>query len=188
MVLKKAIFAAFLMLAACRPAQPAAVPPLVLVDSAGTTTNIAADLSKSKLTVVVFYADHCPCFRVHEARIAKLQNDYRAEGVRVIVVDSELEATAERDAKAAAECGMAPIVLDPGARLANALGAEYATFTVVIDADGRVRYRGGLDSDKNTLHDDAKPFVRDAIGDLLAGHDPRVPEGKTLGCSLMKAR
>ena len=189
MVLKTALATALLLLVACHPAHPAdvaAVPPLTIVDTSGATTAIPADLAKSKLTVVVFYADHCPCFRVHEARLAKLESDYRAQGVRVLVVDSEVEATTDRDAKAAAERGMAPINLDPGARLADALGAEYATFTVVLDAEGRVRYRGGLDSDKNTLHDDAKPFVRDALDDLLAGREPRVPEGKTLGCSLMK--
>ena len=185
MVLKTTLFAVVLALGACRPAHPAdaaTVPSLTLVDTAGGATAMPSDLAKAKLTVVVFYADHCPCFHVHEARIAQLRSDYGAQGVRVMVVDSEIEATAERDAKADVQ----PITLDPGARLADALGAEYATFTVVFDAEGHVRYRGGLDSDKNHLHDDAKPFVRDALDELLAGRDPRVPEGKTLGCSLMK--
>ena len=51
-------------------------------------------------------------------------------------------------------------VRDPGATLAKELGAQYATYSVVLDADGRVRYHGGIDSDKNHLHDDATPYLR----------------------------
>jgi hypothetical protein len=57
---------------------------------------------------------------------------------------------------------------------------------VVLDGEGRVRYRGGIDSDRTHLHEDATPFLRLALDDLLAGRPPRVAEGKTLGCSLQK--
>lgn len=189
MVLRSSLLAAGLALAACHHAPPAdvsAVPSITLLDTAGTPTAIPADLSKWKAIVVVFYADHCPCFHAHEERLRDLERDYGARGVRFLVVDSEVDATPERDAKASAAHGLPAIALDPGAKLADALGAEYATFTVVLDSEGRVRYRGGLDSDKNTLHDNAKPFVRDALDDMLGGRQPRVAEGKTLGCALMK--
>lgn len=174
-------------LVSCRPAQaPAEAPHVVLADTAGGQTAFPDDFAKAKATVVVFYADHCPCFHVHEARLAELDRAYREKGVRFLVVDSEIDATLPRDAASAAAAGLPAIALDPGAKLADAVGAQYATYTVVFDGEGRVRYRGGIDSDKNTLHDDAKPFVRDALDDLLAGRDPRLAEGKTLGCALMK--
>lgn len=169
-----------------RPATAAAVPPLTLVDTAGTRTTFPDDLARAKLTVVVFYADHCPCFRVHEERIRELVRVYGPQGVRVLVVDSEVSANQERDARAAVERGLPAIVLDPGAKLADALDADYATYTVVFDAQGRPRYRGGIDTDKNVLNDDTKSFLRDALDDLLAGREPRVAEGKALGCALQK--
>ena len=79
-----------------------------------------------------------------------------------------------------------PIVLDRGGRLADAVGADYATYSVVVDRQGRIHYRGGIDTDKTHLHVDATPYLRDALDDLLAGRSPRVAEGKTLGCSLAK--
>lgn len=180
-----AIFTAVAALS-CVPARASAVPALTLVDTAGQTTTLPADLAKAQLTVVVFYADHCPCFRVHEERIRELARVYAARRVRVLVVDSEVSASRERDALAAAERGLPAIAIDPGAKLADALDAEYATYTVVLDAAGRARYRGGIDSDKNVLHEDTKSFLRDALDDLLAGREPRVPEGKVLGCALQK--
>jgi hypothetical protein len=57
---------------------------------------------------------------------------------------------------------------------------------VVLDREGHVLYRGGIDSDKQRLHSDATPFLRNALDDLLAGRAPLRPEGKTLGCVLRR--
>ncbi|GAC1555826.1 MAG: hypothetical protein NVS3B10_16560 [Polyangiales bacterium] len=173
----------------CALAPPAVVPawpPLTVVDTTGASTTLPADLGRSKLTVLVFYAEHCPCFRVHEARLVELARSYAERGVRVVVVDSEVSASAERDGRAARERGLPAIAIDPGGRLADAVGAEYATYSVVLDPQGRVRYRGGIDSDKDRLRDATQAFLRDAIDDLLAGREPRVAEGKALGCALQK--
>ena len=43
-----------------------------------------------------------------------------------------------------------------------------------------------LHSLKDRLHDDAQSFLRDAVEDLIAGREPRVAEGKALGCALQK--
>ena len=173
----------------CAPAPPAGVPawpPLTVVDTAGAKTTLQADLSRSKLTVLVFYAEHCPCFRVHEQRLVELERAYGPRGVRVVLVDSEVSASIERDSRAASERGLFAIAIDRGAKLADAVGADYATYSVVLDPQGRIRYRGGIDSDKERLHDDAQYFLRDAVEDLIAGREPRVAEGKALGCALQK--
>jgi hypothetical protein len=181
-----ALAAALVACASSRPLRTAELPAITLVDSSGASTSLPADLARSNLTVVVFYSEHCPCFRVHEGRLRDLARTYAQHGVRVVLVDSEVSASAERDARDAAARGLPAIVLDPGAKLADALGADYATFTVVLDAQGRVRYRGGIDSDKDRLRDDAQSYLRDALDDLVAGREPRIPEGKALGCALQK--
>jgi hypothetical protein len=178
-----------LAVAACGPSRAASgpqIPSLALVDTAGATLSIPDDLSRAKVTVVVFYADHCPVFLAHEERLRELARRHADRGMRLILVDSEVSATTERDARAAAERRLPALVLDPGARLADALGADYATYTVVFDAQGRIRYRGGLDADKERLHDGAEAYVENAVEDLLAGDEPRKTEGKALGCSLQK--
>jgi hypothetical protein len=143
--------------------------------------------SRAPVTVLVFFAPHCHCLMAHDARLVALYERYRTRGVQLFMVDSEASATTERDqAEAKARGYPFPILLDRGARIANQLGADYATYTVVLDAAGNVRYRGGIDSDEMTLHDDATPYVQDAIEALLAGRAPRVTYAKALGCSLQK--
>lgn len=68
----------------------------------------------------------------------------------------------------------------------NALGAELASYSVVLDAERRVRYHGGIDSDKSHLDDDAQLYLQNAIDDLLASRSPRVEQGEALGCALQK--
>jgi hypothetical protein len=175
--------------ASCASAPPAVVPawpPLTVVDTTGASMTLPADLARSKLTVLVFYSEHCPCFHVHEPRLVELARTYEPRGVRVIFVDSEVSASLERDKGAASDRGLPAIAIDPGAKLADAVGAEYATYAVVLDPQGRVRYRGGIDSDKDRLHDDAQSFLRNAVEDLVEGREPRVAEGKALGCALQK--
>lgn len=173
-----------LALVSCRAPRAAEAPTLDLVDTTGAHRSFPGELAQAKLTVLVFYAEHCPCFRAHEERLRELARLYAPHGVTFLLVDSEVDATMARDAAAARERSLPPIAIDPGAKLADALGAEYATYTVVLDPSGRVRYRGGIDTDKNRLTADAQPYLRDAVDDLLAGREPRRSEGKALGCAL----
>jgi hypothetical protein len=142
-------------------------------------------VSRSPYTVLFFFSRHCPCVAAHDARMRELYERYHSRGVQFVAIDSEVGASPEREEQEAQTHDYPfPIIVDRGATLANALGAEYATYTVIADALGRVHYAGGLDSDKNHLQDDAELFVKDALDDLLDGREPRVAETKTLGCAL----
>jgi hypothetical protein len=124
---------------------------------------------------------------VHEPRLRALFDAYHPRGVQFFMVDSEVRGSLERDTTEARRRGYPfPILGDRGAKLANALGAEYATYAVVFDDHARVRYRGGIDTDKSQVHDDATPYLKNALDDLLADREPRVTEGETLGCALQK--
>ena len=100
-------------------------------------------------------------------------------------VDSEVGGSLRADADQAKKRGYGfPVLLDPGATLARALHAEYATESFVLDRDGTVRYHGGLDSDGTTLHDGAARHLENALDDLLRDAPPRAAETKALGCAL----
>lgn len=137
--------------------------------------------------MLVFFSPDCHCLAQHDARLLALDAVFRPRGVRFYAIDSEVRASAERDAEEARRRGYTfPILVDRGAKLADALEAQYATYSVVVDREGRVHYRGGIDSDKIDLHDDATPYLRDALDDLLAGREPRLAYAKTLGCALQR--
>jgi hypothetical protein len=180
-----AIFAAVALAAGClRDAVPH-VPSVALESTGGGREVFPAGLTRAPWTVLVFFSADCPCFSVHEPRLRSLIRAYEPRGVRFLLVDSEIEASLARDAAIAREHDLlVPFVIDSGAVLADALVAEYATYSVVLDRDGAVRYRGGIDSDKSHLRADATPYLRRALDDLLTGNEPRQLESKALGCPL----
>ncbi len=171
---------------ACAPRATAGtkLSPLSLAGTDGASHTLTPE-GPQRLTVVVFFASHCPCQAAHDDRLRDLYAAYHPRGVEVLAVDSETTATLERDREEAQKRGYPfPILLDPGAALARSVGAESATETLVFDRSGTIRYHGGIDSDRKALHADATPFLRDVLDDLLAGRPPRRTESKALGCAL----
>ena len=176
-----------LLLVAC--AAPAAKlndqAGLVLPGSDAHEHDVRAELGAARLTVFVFAAKSCACLDAHAGRLRELSERYSSRGVAFRLVDSEVATSAERATELAMRGGHGfPALTDPGARLAELLGAEFASHTVVVDAAGQIRYSGGIDSDSTRLHDDAKHYLRDALDDLLTGKTPRVARSEALGCAL----
>ncbi len=169
-------------------ARTPALSPIPLESLEGAVHSPKELAEGAKVSVFVFFSAHCPCQAAHDARLRELDARYKTRGVKIFIVDSEVSASTEADAREARARGYAfPVLLDKGAAFANSVGAEFATFTIVVDDQGVVRYRGGIDSDRMHLTDDAEPYLANAIDDLLAGKSPRVSEGKVLGCSLRKS-
>ncbi len=160
-------------------------PPTSLLAVDGARHTLTDYTRRAPWTVIMFVSSTCPCMASHRDPLEDLAAAYAPRGVQFLAVESDVTTTPAGLAAEAQEYSM-PLLKDEGARLANAVGAESATYTVVVDREGRVRYRGGFDSDRVTRHPDATPYVRDALDDLLAGKPPRRPETNALGCMLRK--
>jgi hypothetical protein len=170
------------------PHTPPSTPPTVVVsDTTGASVDLRTEAARSQFTVVTFFSAHCPCQRAHDERMRALYTDFSPRGVAFFAIDAEAGASAERaTTEHEARRYPYPIFVDPRGASADALGAEYATFTVVLDREARIRYAGGIDSDRSHLTPDAHAYLRDALDDLVAGRDPRVAQGKALGCALQR--
>ena len=157
-----------------------AAPPAGAVDPTVLPT-------RAPVTVLIFFSPGCHCLAAHDARLVSLAGRYHPRGVQFFMVDSEAGGDEARDQAEARRRGYPfPMLLDRGAKLAGSVGADFASDTVILDAGGRVLYHGGIDSDRNELHDDATPYLQDALDDVLAGRPPRVAQHESLGCSLRK--
>jgi hypothetical protein len=73
------------------------------------------------------------------------------------------------------------VVLDRGGRLAAALGAVTSGHVVFFDAEGKVRFAGGLTLSRG--HRGRAP-AQDAILQVLAGVPPKVTSAPVFGCAL----
>nr|HEX4315019.1 redoxin domain-containing protein [Kofleriaceae bacterium] len=173
------------LVAGCATTEPMRVPDLTLSGTSGPQLVLPRDLAAAKYTAFVFFAKGCGCFSAHQGRLRELANEFAPSGVRLVLVDPESGRTVDSDEhEVEARTLPAPIYLDPGAHLAKALHAEFATYVVVVDSAGKIRYRGGIDSDKSHLRGDATPYLRDALADLVAGREPKRAQTEPLGCVL----
>jgi hypothetical protein len=135
-------------------------------------------------TVLIFFSADCHVLDAHDDRILHLVAEFAPRGVRFFAVDPEPNA-ARRDRVEARRRGYPfPILADEGATAARAFGADFAGLAIVLDRDRRVVYRGGIDSDRTRLTDDAAPYLEHALIDLLDGRPPRENATKVMGCAL----
>lgn len=167
-----------------QPTERILLEPFALQGSDGRTHELSRVLAENPLTVFVFYSESCPCVSAHEPRLKEIFEDYRGRGVQLFLVNSERGADPQQDDREAQRRDYPFVLLtDPEARLARTVGAQFATHAIVVDAEGLVRYSGGVDSDMVRLTPDATPHLRNALDALLAGRAPEVA-GRARGCVL----
>jgi peroxiredoxin len=165
---------------------PSELPDLTLPGSDGTSHHLRGG---AKETVVEFFSLHCPCQREHDPRFKEIYQRFAKAGVTFLAVDSEAGVTLEQlTAEAKARDYPYPILLDQGGKLAKALDAQFCLTSIVADPSGRIRYYGGIDSDRTCGHksEGAHPYLENAIANLLAGRDPSPARTKPMGCWLQR--
>jgi len=167
-----------------RPGERA--PAFTLPDTAGEPVGPSPDAAA---TVVVFTCNHCPYALAWHERIEAVARDYAERGVDVLAVnpnDAErypADSLAAMQERVAREDWPMPYLHDETQEVARAFGARTTPDAFVLDADGVIRYRGAPDG----AYDDpgaGAAWLRDALDDVLAGRDVRVPETEPVGCSV----
>jgi peroxiredoxin len=140
-------------------------------------------------TVVVFTCNHCPYALAWQDRIAAVASEYgdRARFLAVNPNDAERYPADSFDAmkeRVEAEGGWPlPYLRDESQEVAAAYGAKTTPDVFVLDADGRLRYRGAPDADHRDPSLNAA-WLREALDAVLAGQAPSRPETEPVGCSV----
>ena len=139
-------------------------------------------------TLVVFTCNHCPYALAWHDRIAAVARDY--PNVKVLAVSSNDAVRYPRDSYEAmrervqAEGGWPmPYLYDESQDVARAYGAKTTPDCFLIDAQGRVVYRGAPDADHEDPSQNAA-WLRDAIDATLAGSAPATAQTTPVGCSI----
>ena len=166
----------------------AVAPDFELPDTTGTMWSVA-HYDGAPATVVVFTCNHCPYALAWHDRILEVARDYSARGVRTVAINANdadryprdsLDAMRERVAR---EDWPMPYLHDVTQEVARAYGAKVTPDVFVLDAEGRVRYRGAPDADYDRPEERAE-WLREALDAVLAGAIVERPETKPVGCSI----
>ena len=163
-----------------------AVDSFNLPDGDGKTHSLDSLKGKNG-TVLIFVATKCPVSNAYNERMEKLAQDYKAKGVNVIGINSNVaELGAEIKAHAAANKLTFPILKDGGNKIADIFGATVTPEAYFLDASNKLVYRGRIDNARDTSQV-VSTELRDAVEAALAGKPIVKTTATAFGCSIKRA-
>jgi peroxiredoxin len=149
-----------------------------------------ASFKDAKLLVIVFSCNHCPYVINSEDRMIAFYNDYKPKGVAMIAINSNEAVGHPLDSfdnmiKHAAEKKLTwPYVRDESQEIALKYGALRTPHYYVFDQNRKLRYTGRMDDNPRNPGQEKTHELRDAVDDMLAGRDVKVPLTNPIGCNV----
>ena len=186
------LVAAGTALAAPQVGQPA--PEFTLKDSNGQSHNLSD--FKGKFVVLEWLNHGCPFVVKHyeSGNMQKLQKEYTGKDVVWLSIVSSAPGkqghmTPEETNKAKAEKGSAAtaVLIDEDGAVGQLYNAKVTPEMFIINPEGVLVYMGAIDDKKSTDPADvagAKNYVKQALGEAMAGQPVSEPSTTPYGCSV----
>ena len=138
-------------------------------------------------TVLLFIAVQCPVSNAYNERMEKLAQDYKAKGIAVIGINSNVAEDASAIKAHATQNSLSFTILkDPGNKIADKLGATVTPEAYFLNASNKLVYHGRIDNARNAAEVQT-PDLRNAIDASLADKPVEKAEAKAFGCSIKRA-
>jgi peroxiredoxin len=170
------------------PAPPAigsTIEEFSLPDINGTERSLKTLAGKNG-TVLLFIAVQCPVSNAYNERMEKLAQDYKAKGIAVVGINSNVaEDSAACKAHAAENKLTFPILKDAGNKIADKLGASVTPEAYFLDAGNKLVYHGRIDNSRNAAQVETSD-LRNALDASLNGKPVEKTEAKAFGCSIKR--
>ena len=163
-------------------------PDFSLTDQNGKTVKLS-DYA-GKVVVLEWFNDGCPFVQkqYNSGAMNKLAAKYAGQGVVWLAINSTHTADVAHNASAAKKWSIdRPVLDDHDGSVGRLYGATNTPNMFVIDASGKLAYRGAIDSIASADESDlasAKNYVAAAIDELLAGKPVTMSETKPYGCTV----
>ncbi|MBK1672176.1 thioredoxin family protein [Ectothiorhodospira shaposhnikovii] len=179
--------------AAPRVGEPA--PDFSVVDTAGNTHNLAD--YRGQMVVLEWTNHECP-FVIKHYQPGNMQNQQRLarethDAVWLTVISSKpgsqghVSAARADELTQSREAYPSAVLLDESGDMGRAYDARVTPHMYIIDAEGILRYMGGIDSNPSSNPEDipeATQYVVAALEDLAAGRDVAQPVTRPYGCTI----
>jgi len=168
------------------PAIGATIADFSLPDANGKEHTLASLAGKNG-SILIFVAVQCPVSNAYNERMEKLAQDYKAKGINVIGINSNVAESADVVKAHAAEKKLTfPILKDAGNKVADRLGATVTPQAYFLDGSNKLLYRGRIDNSRNETGVTSSE-LRDALDATLAGKPVAKPTADAFGCSIKRA-
>jgi peroxiredoxin len=169
-------------------------PDFAAADTKGKQVRLAD--FKGKLVILEWSNHQCPYVRKHygAGNMQKTQEAARALGVVWITIISSApgeqgHVDAAQADKLTAERNAKPhhVVLDPKGQIGRLYGARVTPHMFIIAADGKLLYKGAIDSIRSSRPSDipnAKNYVTAALGEIKDGKKVADADTAAYGCTI----
>ena len=146
-----------------------------------------------KGTAVIFTCNECPYAKGYENRLIALAKEYKAKGIGFVAINSNDPKIVPGDGfdfmvKRAKDKNFPyPYVFDETQQIAKAYGARVTPHIFLLDASGKLVYRGRVDDSLEQEKVKTRDFAS-ALEALAAGQPVKVAETKAFGCGVKYAK
>lgn len=147
-----------------------------------------SDFGEKEAFVIAFTNRDCPLVQRYLPRLVEMEKEYRDRGVQFLSINvgpaDPIVEVALQAVKAGAEF---PFGKDFDGSSVQALGVQRTPEVCVLDGDHHLRYRGRIDSQYRlggVSPNEGREDLKEAIEDVLAGRDVRVPTTTVDGCRI----
>jgi len=137
-------------------------------------------------TVLLFIAVQCPVSNAYNERMEKLAEDYKAKGINVVGVNSNVTESAETVMQHSALTFKFPVLVDNKGMLAEKLGASHTPEVYFLDAKNVLVYHGAIDNDRSGRNV-TENYLKSAFDASLAGKKIDRTYVEAFGCSIKRS-
>ena len=171
-----------------------AAPAFTLTDSNGKSRSLAE--FKGKTVVLEWTYAECPFVKKHygSGNMQAQQKEATSDGVVWLTINSgapgkqgSLDGAGANAVIKSSGGAQTAYLLDPDGKVGKEYGAQTTPHMYIVDGEGKLRYKGGIDS---ILSDDqadvpkATQYVRQALSELKGGKAISVSTSQPYGCSV----
>lgn len=163
-------------------------PAFSLQDQNGATVSL--NELKGKIVVLEWFNNECPFVQkfYKGGHMNQWASTYMGKDVVWLAINSTSGKTIADDKAIATEWKIdRPILSDASGEIGKAYGSKNTPTMYIIDKDGKLAYRGAIDSNSDSSTDSissSKNYVAQALNEMLAGKPVSEPMTKAYGCSV----
>ena len=150
---------------------------------------------KGKVVVVLFHSINCPFYKMHEDKgydrvFVKMVDEYKDKDVVFVGINANKNESTEKIKAYVKKHNINYTVLkDEGNKIADLYQAKVTPHVYVIDQEGKLRYRGGVERHSGGpagCGESDTQYLGPVIDALLEGSEPPHTQTKATGCGIKR--